>query len=148
MPKWSSMAGSCITSKCLRFELDKPGYCQVSGPARLLPVLLLLLDSFLGHAIGSLNQPSQHRHDPSQLEFRCVVRFLVNCHEHLENIVNRRAATKKIQKSWVSWIYDFIDGSYPSAFAIMNAAVAASPPTTTVCQALRNGLAVVKLPLM
>lgn len=37
---------------------------------------------------------------------------------------------------------------YPMAFAIKNAAVAASPPTTTVCHALRNGLAVVNRPLM
>ena len=36
---------------------------------------------------------------------------------------------------------------YPIAFAMTNAAVAASPPTTTVCHALRNGLAVVKRPL-
>jgi len=36
---------------------------------------------------------------------------------------------------------------YPIAFAMTNAAVAASPPTTTVCHALRKGRAVVNLPL-
>ena len=37
---------------------------------------------------------------------------------------------------------------YPIAFAMTNAAVAASPPTMTVCHALRNGRAVVNRPLM
>src|SRR5713226_3774316 len=37
---------------------------------------------------------------------------------------------------------------YPIAFAITNAAVAASPPTITVCQALRKGRTVVNRPLM
>jgi len=37
---------------------------------------------------------------------------------------------------------------YPIAFAMTNAAVAASPPTITVCHALRKGRAVVNLPLM
>ena len=38
--------------------------------------------------------------------------------------------------------------SYPIAFAMTKAAVAANPPTTTVCHALRKGRAVVNLPLM
>src|ERR1019366_8450348 len=36
----------------------------------------------------------------------------------------------------------------PIAFAMTNAAVAANPPTMTVCHALRNGRAVVNRPLM
>ena len=36
----------------------------------------------------------------------------------------------------------------PTALAMTNAAVAARPPTTTVCQALRKGLGVVKRPLI
>ena len=34
------------------------------------------------------------------------------------------------------------------AFAITKAAVAANPPTMTVCHALRNGRAVINLPLI
>ena len=35
---------------------------------------------------------------------------------------------------------------YAISFAIANAAAAASPPTTAVCQALRSGLLTVKVP--
>ena len=38
--------------------------------------------------------------------------------------------------------------NYPIAFAITNAAVAANPPTMTVCHALRKGRVVVNRPLM
>lgn len=37
-------------------------------------------------------------------------------------------------------------GIYAISFAIANAAAAASPPTTAVCQALRKGLLPVKVP--
>jgi hypothetical protein len=36
--------------------------------------------------------------------------------------------------------------NYPISFAIANAAAAASPPTTAVCQALRKGRLPVKVP--
>lgn len=39
-----------------------------------------------------------------------------------------------------------VQSRYPINFAMVNAAVAASPPTRAVCHALRNGRVVVKRP--
>jgi hypothetical protein len=56
-------------------------FCAAVGLVLVLSIAVLVIvpvrDGTLGYGLGSLDQPSEHRHDPFQVRFSATVRFVV-----------------------------------------------------------------------